>query len=75
MLARSYAGGVPTLSGLVRAHTDLDAEDVAWLQMLLADWQVIADLSFADLVLWLPDRDGGGSWGAAQIRPTTGPTA
>jgi two-component sensor histidine kinase len=75
VVARSYAGGVPTLSGLVRAHTDLDAEDVAWLQMLLADWQVIADLSFADLVLWLPDRDGGGYWAAAQIRPTTGPTA
>jgi two-component system, sensor histidine kinase PdtaS len=75
VVARSYAGGVPTLSGLVRAHTDHDAEDVAWLQMLLADWQVIADLSFADLVLWLPDRDGGGYWAAAQIRPTTGPTA
>ena len=50
--------GVPSLTELVRAHTDLDAEDVAWLQLLLADWQIIADLSFADLVLWLPDRDG-----------------
>src|SRR3954452_719226 len=43
--------------------------------MLLADWQVIADLSFADLVLWLPDRDGGGYWAAGQIRPTAGPAA
>jgi two-component sensor histidine kinase len=66
---------VPSLSELVRAHTDLDAEDVAWLQLLLADWQIIADLSFADLVLWLPDRDGSGYWAAAQMRPTTGPTA
>jgi two-component sensor histidine kinase len=66
---------VPTLNELVRAHTDLDAEDVAWLQLLLADWQVIADLSFADLVLWLPDRQGSGYWAAAQMRPTTGPTA
>ena len=24
----------------------------------IADWQIIADLSFADLVLWLPDREG-----------------
>ncbi len=60
---------------LVRAHTDLDADEVAWLHLLLADWQVIADLSFADLVLWLPDREGTGYWAAAQMRPTTGPTA
>src|SRR3954453_19339491 len=43
--------------------------------MLLAAWQVIAPLSFADLVLWLPDRHGAGYWAAAQMRPTTGPTA
>jgi two-component sensor histidine kinase len=66
---------VPSLTELVRAHTDLDDEDVAWLQMLLADWQIIADLSFADLVLWLPDRAGSGFWAGAQMRPTTGPTA
>jgi two-component system, sensor histidine kinase PdtaS len=66
---------VPTLTEIVRAHTDLDADDVRWLQALLADWQIIADLSFADLILWLPDRDGNGYWAAAQMRPTTGPTA
>src|SRR3954468_12880166 len=66
---------VPTMTELVRAHTDLDAEDVGWLQLLLADWQIIADLSFADLVLWLPDREGNGYWAVAQMRPTTGPTA
>ena len=66
---------MPTLTELVRAHTDLDEEDVAWLHLLLADWQIIADLSFADLVLWLPDREGKGFWAAAQMRPTTGPTA
>ena len=43
--------------------------------MLMADWQIIADLSFADLVLWLPDRDGSGYWAGGQMRPTTGPTA
>jgi len=67
--------GVPSLTELVRAHTDLDEEDVAWLHLLQADWQIIADLSFADLVLWLPDQEGKGFWAAAQMRPTTGPTA
>ncbi|HSE71476.1 MAG TPA: histidine kinase N-terminal domain-containing protein [Nocardioidaceae bacterium] len=66
---------MPSLNDLVRAHTDLDAEDLAWLHLLLADWQIIADLSFADLVLWLPDREGRGFWAGAQMRPTTGPTA
>jgi two-component system, sensor histidine kinase PdtaS len=66
---------VPSLSELVRSHTDLDEADVAWLQLLMADWQIVADLSFADLVLWLPDRDQQGFWAGGQMRPTTGPTA
>jgi len=68
-------GSVPSLTDLVRSHTHLDDEDVKWLQLLMADWQIIADLSFADLVLWLPDREGRGFWAAGQMRPTTGPTA
>lgn len=79
-LPRNLPGGptlapVPSLTDLVRSHTDLDADDVAWLQLLQADWQIIADLSFADLVLWLPDREDKGFWAAGQMRPTTGPTA
>jgi len=66
---------VPTLDELAGAHTDLGEDDLAWLHRLLADWQIIADLSFADLVLWLPDREGKGFWAGAQMRPTTGPTA
>jgi two-component sensor histidine kinase len=66
---------VPSLPELASSHTDLTEDDVAWLALLQADWQIIADLSFADLVLWLPDRDGSGYWAAGQMRPTTGPTA
>jgi two-component sensor histidine kinase len=66
---------VPSLNEVVRGHTDLDDDDLEWLHQLISDWQIIADLSFADLVLWLPDRDGNGFWGGAQVRPTTGPTA
>ena len=64
-----------SLPELAQLHTDLDEDDVAWLQLLQADWQIIADLSFADLVLWLPDRGGAGFWAGGQMRPTTGPTA
>lgn len=62
-----------TLGDLVRAHTGLGPDDVVWLHRLVSEWQLVADLSFADLVLWvLADDD---SWLAvAHMRPTTGPT-
>jgi two-component sensor histidine kinase len=66
---------VPSLDDVVRSQTSLSREDLGWLRRLVADWQIIADLSFADLVLWLPDVDGHGFWAGAQMRPTTGPTA
>ena len=74
---------MPTLSDLIKKHTDLDTEDLEWIHSLVSDWQLLADLSFADLVLWVPKSSGrpaargeADSWVAvAQIRPTTGPTA
>ncbi|QWC84763.1 PAS domain-containing sensor histidine kinase [Nocardioidaceae bacterium] len=47
--------------------------DADWLQRLVAQWQVVSDLSFADLVLWT--RQGGAWRAVAQVRPTTAPTA
>ena len=73
--ATAYAPVVPSLDDVVRQHTELRGADVDWLHRLVADWQIIADLSFADLLLWLPDPGGSGFWVAAQMRPTTGPTA
>ncbi|MGI8434327.1 MAG: sensor histidine kinase [Nocardioidaceae bacterium] len=66
---------MPALNEVARGYTDLGEDELAFLHELIADWQIIADLSFADLVLWLPDRQGLGYWGGAQMRPTTGPTA
>ncbi|MEI2820873.1 MAG: histidine kinase N-terminal domain-containing protein [Marmoricola sp.] len=63
------------LEQLVAERTDIDEAGLHWLHLLLADWQIVADLSFADLVLWLPAKDGSGYWAGAQMRPTTGPTA
>ncbi|MCA1721483.1 MAG: PAS domain-containing sensor histidine kinase [Actinobacteria bacterium] len=63
-----------TLAELVRARTDLREDDVEWLHRLVAEWQLVADLSFADLVLWARTRED--SWLAvAHMRPTTGLTA
>ncbi|QXJ24654.1 histidine kinase N-terminal domain-containing protein [Actinomadura graeca] len=47
---------MPTLTDLVRDHTDLTETDVEWLHALVSDWQLLADLSFADLLLWVPLR-------------------
>ncbi|MDP9102088.1 MAG: sensor histidine kinase [Actinomycetota bacterium] len=62
-----------TLGDLLRARTDLGEDAVQWLHELVAEWQLVADLSFADLVLWVRQRESG--WLAvAHMRPTTGPT-
>ena len=65
---------MPSMSEIVSEHTELSEAEYAWLKMLVADWQLLADLSFSDLVLWVPNRDENVYWAAAQIRPTTGPT-
>ncbi|MGY1769659.1 sensor histidine kinase [Blastococcus sp. SYSU D00813] len=41
---------------------------------LVADWQLLADLSFADLTLWVPLKTGAW-WCVAQVRPLTAPTS
>ena len=66
---------MPSLDDVVRQHTTLGPADLDWLHLLVADWQIIADLSFADLILWVPDAGDLGFWAGAQMRPTTGPTA
>lgn len=62
-----------TLSDLVTRHGPLDAADLEWLHLLVGDWQVVSDLAFADLVLWLPTADGD-FVAVAQCRPSTGAT-
>jgi two-component sensor histidine kinase len=65
---------VPTFDDLVHGQARLAEGDVDWLHLLMADWQLLADLSFADLVLWVPDGQASGWLAVAQMRPTTGPT-
>ena len=64
---------VSTLSTLAARYAALDAQDLEWLHLLVGDWQVLSDLAFADLVLWLPTTDGD-FVAIAQARPSTGAT-
>lgn len=49
-----------TFQELIDTHDalPLSSDDLVWLRMLRSEWQVIADLASADLVLWLPTSDG-----------------
>ena len=68
-----------TLSELLAEHSRLSGEAVEHLQRVVAEWQLLADMSFADFLLWVPlgtDALGGHRVPCvAQARPTTAPTA
>lgn len=57
-------------SEILATFPNFDEADREWLHLLVADWQVIADLSFADLLLLLKCPDGRYVV-AEQCRPST----
>jgi len=64
---------VPRLTELAREQTALDREQVAHLNRLVSEWGMLADLSFADLLLCVPNRAG--EWTVVgQVRPATAQT-
>jgi two-component sensor histidine kinase len=65
---------VSTLRDLVEEHTGLEPADIEHLHRLAGDWQLVSDLSFADLLMWVALADGQFLC-VAQVRPTTAPTA
>jgi len=64
---------VSTLSSLLAAHTDLPGAAVDHLQRVVGEWQLLADLSFADVLMWV-DAAPEGIVCVAQCRPTTAST-
>ena len=42
----------------MKQHGHGAAAEIEWLHMLVAEWQLIADLSMADLVLWVRNNEG-----------------
>ncbi len=69
-IGKPYDGGMADFSEILATRPDLDDRDREWLHHLVADWQVVADLSFADLLLIM--QDGTGRYVVAeQCRPST----
>ncbi|BDZ46026.1 hypothetical protein GCM10025866_19350 [Naasia aerilata] len=64
---------MPTLSELVVASGRSTAADVEWLHLLVGDWQLLADLAFADIVLWVPTDDNS-FVAVAHARPSSSAT-
>ena len=64
-----------TMEQVIARHCVLEDEDREWLELLVDEWSLLADLAFADLILWVPDADDNVFWAGAQVRPTTGPTS
>ena len=77
---RDPLGGVEVtmfqLEKLLGARTTITIDQANRIRELVADWQLLADLSFADLILWVPIRRDVSMWptghiAVAHIRPTT----
>jgi hypothetical protein len=65
-----------TLADLVAEHTHLSDAAAEQLQRIVGEWQMLADLSFADFLLWVSLPPGAERFLCiAQARPTTGLTA
>ena len=62
-----------TLSDLVQAQGRSSEEDIEWLHLLVGDWQLLADLAFADMVLWVPSGEDG-FVAVAHARPSSSAT-
>jgi two-component system, sensor histidine kinase PdtaS len=62
-----------TLGDLLAEHTVLPGTAVDHLHAVVGEWQLLADLSFADYLMWVR-RDDGELACVAQVRPNTAPT-
>ncbi|WNG94185.1 histidine kinase N-terminal domain-containing protein [Mycobacterium sp. ITM-2016-00318] len=62
-----------TLGDLLAEHTMLPGNAVDHLHAVVGEWQLLADLSFADYLMWV-QRDDGMLVCVAQCRPNTAPT-
>ncbi|MFM8448149.1 MAG: histidine kinase N-terminal domain-containing protein, partial [Candidatus Nanopelagicaceae bacterium] len=43
---------------LLKSKSNLTPEEIAHVKRVASDWQLIADLSFADLAIWVKSKSG-----------------
>jgi len=70
---------MPQFETLIHGRGSVTIDQAHRLRELVADWQLLSDLSFADLILWVPIRKDVKLWptghvAVAHIRPTTAAT-
>ena len=70
---------MPQFENLIHGRSSVTLDQAHRLRELVADWQLLSDLSFADLILWVPIRKDVKLWptghvAVAHIRPTTAAT-
>jgi len=64
---------VSTLSQLISDYGVPNKANIEWLTRLQSEWQLVADLLFADLVLWVPTKEGS-FVAAGHARPSSAAT-
>jgi hypothetical protein len=47
-----------TLAEIVAEHAVVASDDVEWLQDLVREGQIVADLSLADIAMWVRASNG-----------------
>lgn len=63
-----------TLSQLISKFGKLPNADVEWLNLLIGDWQMVADLVNCDLVLWVQSKDEKNFIAVSHARPSSAGT-
>jgi two-component sensor histidine kinase len=72
--APAYDSFMATLADRIRRISDVTVQESEHLRSLCSAWQLLADLSFSDLMLYVPVRRSERFQIAAQLRPFTSQT-
>ncbi|MFM2384796.1 MAG: hypothetical protein RL166_670 [Actinomycetota bacterium] len=62
------------LTQLISKRGKLPNADVEWLNLLIGDWQMVADLVNCDLVLWVQSKEENNFMAVAHARPSSAGT-
>lgn len=66
---------MPGVAKRLEQRTELAPSGIQFLESLVEQWSILADLAFSDLVLWVPTWNEGGLLAVDQVRAATAPTS